>query len=201
MSDYVPPEVAQAPSETEDLLERMGRNWWLFLVFGLVSLGVGVAVVVWPAVSVEVVAILLGAWLLVSGVFSLVASLAATGEVTSARVLAGVVGALSILLGVLCFRGIFQAIEILALFVGLGWLMRGIFELISSLQDREQAGRGLTILLAVLSIVAGIVVLVWPGMSLLALAWISGIWLVVLGVFQIVNAFRIKSLDRSGAPA
>ncbi|MDP4014993.1 MAG: HdeD family acid-resistance protein [Candidatus Nanopelagicales bacterium] len=201
MSDFVPPEVAQAPSDAEDLLERVGKHWWLFLAFGLVSLGVGVAVVVWPAVSVEVVAILLGAWLLVSGVFSLVASLAATGEVPSARVLAGVVGALSILLGVLCFRGIFQAIEILALFVGLGWLMRGIFELISSLQDREQAGRGLTILLAVLSIVAGIVVLVWPGMSLLALAWISGIWLVVLGVFQIVNAFRIKSLDRSGAPS
>ena len=41
---------------------------------------------------------------------------------------------------------------------------------------------------------AGIVVLVYPGISLLVLAVVPGVWLIVFGALQITAAFRIRSL-------
>lgn len=182
-----------ASSDVNDVLATAGRHWGLLLTFGILSVGLGAAMMIWPQATVAVIAILLGVWLLVSGVFSLVTSFAASEGDTGSRVLTGIAGALSIVLGVLCFRGIFQAVEILALFVGIGWLMRGVFETTAGIQAKGQPGRGWAIAIGALSIVAGIVVLVWPAPSLTVLAWISGIWLVVLGIFEIIAAFGLRS--------
>lgn len=178
-------------------LSGLARHWGLFFTFGLVSVALGIAMMVWPHATVAVVAILLGAWLIVSGVFSLVSSFGpAVGGDTGARVLLGISGALSILLGVMAFRGIFQAVEILALFVGIGWLMRGVFEVVSGLQSTGQPGRGWTITIGALSVVAGIVVLAWPSPTLLVIAWVGGVWLVVLGILEIVNALSLRRLAK-----
>jgi uncharacterized membrane protein HdeD (DUF308 family) len=41
------------------------------------------------------------------------------------------------------------------------------------------------------------VVLVWPGISLLTLAVVLGVWLLVLGIMEIVIAFQLRSLGRT----
>jgi uncharacterized membrane protein HdeD (DUF308 family) len=43
-------------------------------------------------------------------------------------------------------------------------------------------------------VLAGIVVLVYPGISLLVLAVVPGVWLTVFGALQITAVFRIRSL-------
>ena len=180
-------------------LGRVGQHWGLFLSFGLISILLGVAMMVWPQVTVGVVALLLGVSLIVSGVFGLVASFSEHEEQTSSRVLTGISGALSILLGVLCFRGVFQAVEILALFVGIGWLMRGIFDLVAGLQAKGRPGRGWVITVGILGIIAGVVVLVWPAPTLTVLAWIGGLWLVLLGIVQVIAAFSLRKVGQGAA--
>jgi uncharacterized membrane protein HdeD (DUF308 family) len=54
-------------------------------------------------------------------------------------------------------------------------------------------GRGWAIGSAVLSIVAGIILMAWPGISLLALAVVLGIWLLIFGIMEIVAAFQLRS--------
>jgi uncharacterized membrane protein HdeD (DUF308 family) len=195
MSVYSTPESPHLDPENDmaDLLGRLGKNWGIFLFFGVVSVGLGIAIVVWPQVTVGIVVILLGAWLLVSGVFSLVSSFAKANADTASRGMMGIVGALSILLGILCFRSIYQAVEILALFVGIGWLMRGVFDLVGGAQTKGKPGRGLWIFMGLLGIAAGVVVLVWPGITLTALAWVSGIWLIVLGLVWVVASLRLRA--------
>jgi uncharacterized membrane protein HdeD (DUF308 family) len=46
-------------------------------------------------------------------------------------------------------------------------------------------------------LIGGMVVLVWPGISLATLAWVTGIWLIVSGIFEIVAAFRLKKLAKA----
>ncbi len=181
--------------DIRDVVAALGRHWGAVLGFGIISLLVGVAIMVWPNVTVAVVALLLGSWLLISGIFTLVGSFTSEGE-GGYRVLMGIGGGISIILGVLCFRGILQAVEILALFVGIGWLMQGIFTTVAGVQAKGLPGRGWSIFLGLLSIVAGVVVLVWPAPSLTVLAWVSGIWLALLGVVTIIAALRIRSLTR-----
>ena len=48
----------------------------------------------------------------------------------------------------------------------------------------------------ILGIIAGVVVLVWPIGSLTVLTVVAGIWLVVLGLFEIIASFRVRSLNK-----
>jgi uncharacterized membrane protein HdeD (DUF308 family) len=57
--------------------------------------------------------------------------------------------------------------------------------------------RGWTIFMGALSVVAGVVVLVYPGISLLTLAVVLGVWLLVYGAMEIVLAFRLRSLGQA----
>jgi uncharacterized membrane protein HdeD (DUF308 family) len=41
-------------------------------------------------------------------------------------------------------------------------------------------------------VIAGFVVLVWPFNSIAVLVLVTGVWLVVMGVVQIVQAFQIR---------
>ena len=45
---------------------------------------------------------------------------------------------------------------------------------------------------AFISVIAGFVVLVWPFDSIVVLVLVTGVWLVVTGVVQIVQAFQIR---------
>ena len=107
----------------------------------------------------------MGISLLISGVFGLVASFTQPDQSTGSRVLMAISGAVSIALGLVAFQGISQAIAILVLVVGIGWIMRGIIELVAGLQATGVPGRGLTITAGIIGIAAGAAVLLWPDIT------------------------------------
>ena len=96
-------------------MEAIGRKGWMWSIgLGLLAIAIGVIVVVWPDRTLRVVGILFGIYLLVSGLLEILVAFAPEQR-TGMRVLAVVTGALSILLGLLCFRGVFESILLLAL--------------------------------------------------------------------------------------
>jgi uncharacterized membrane protein HdeD (DUF308 family) len=64
--------------------------------------------------------------------------------------------------------------------------------LFAGIEGKGQPGRGWNIFAGIVVIIAGLMILTVPT-SVVALAWIVGIWLIVIGVFEIVSAFLIKS--------
>jgi len=56
--------------------------------------------------------------------------------------------------------------------------------------------RGWTAFMGVLSILAGIIVLAYPGLTLVTLAVILGIWLVIFGLMEAALAWRLRSALR-----
>lgn len=52
--------------------------------------------------------------------------------------------------------------------------------------------------MGIFSVLAGIVVLAYPGSSLLVLAVVLSVWLLVFGAMQITLAFRLRSLAARG---
>jgi uncharacterized membrane protein HdeD (DUF308 family) len=70
-------------------------------------------------------------------------------------------------------------------------------ELFTALAYRGTPSRGWTIAMGVLSMVAGVVVLAYPGMSLATLAVFLGLWLLILGGMAIVVAFQMRSVGRA----
>lgn len=176
----------------------LGRTWGLVVAFSVTTIVLGIILLVWPKETLLVVAVLTGLYLVISGIFQLVASFASGDAATGFRVLLAISGILSLLLGVLAFRDPSQAVWILALLIGFGWLLRGIAEVVEGLASKGMPGRGWTITIGLLGIAAGIVILVWPIGSLGVLVLITGIWLVVLGTFELISAFALRRAAKEG---
>lgn len=176
----------------QDVLHQVGKSWWIVLVTGILSILLGLLFLFWPGATILVIAVFFGVWLIVSGIVQLVQGFN-NDLTTGQRVLSIIVGVLSIILGVLCFRGgIANGVYILSLFVGFSFLFRGIWQFIGGIQAKGVPGRGLLIFSGVLGIIAGIIVLAVPFESLTVLALIAGIWLIIMGILEIVYSFGIK---------
>jgi uncharacterized membrane protein HdeD (DUF308 family) len=91
-------------------------------------------------------------------------------------------------------RHVDQTIAIIALLIGVFWVAGGTIEFISAIAHKGMPGRGWRIFMGLLGVIAGIVVLSYPGISLVTLAWIMGIWFVIYGVMEIVLAFQVRKL-------
>jgi uncharacterized membrane protein HdeD (DUF308 family) len=165
--------------------------WQVVLVTGIASLILGILVLIWPGASLLAAGVLFGLYLVISGVFQLVSAFG-THKATSLRVLAFISGALSILLGLFCFRGPMQSTLLLALWIGIGWLIRGITQTLAAASDSRMPARGWQIFLGVLTFVAGIVLIDSPFESVAVLTLVGGIWLVAVGIVEIITAFRIR---------
>lgn len=179
--------------DAADTLARVGRSWGWILAFGLITLLAGVAVLVWPGRTLIVVAVLFGIQLIVAGIFRFVAAFATDDLTGGTRVLFAVLGVLSLIIGLYAVRHVYVTLLALALLLGIFWIINGVTELFMALSHRGMPNRGWTGVLGVISIIAGIIVLAYPGISLVTLAVVLSIWLLVFGVMEIALAFRIRS--------
>ena len=180
----------------EGPLHLLSRTaWQTVLLTGIASLVLGVLVLVWPGASLRAAGVLFGLYLLVSGVLQL-ASAFGTHSRTSLRVLAFISGAVSVLLGLFCFRGPLQSVLLLALWIGIGWLFRGITQTLAAVHDSRMPARGWQAFLGILTFIAGIVLIDSPFESVAVLTLVGGIWLIAVGIVEIVTAFGIRSRTR-----
>jgi len=177
------------------------KHWGVLLTFGILTAGLGAVIIAWPGKTVAVAAVLLGIALLISGIFSLVGSFTQPDQSTGSRVLMAMSGVLSIALAFIAFQGITQAVALLVIIVGIGWLVRGIMELIAGIQAKGVPGRSFVIAGGVIAILAGAAVLVWPSITLTVLCWIFGLTLVLMGLLQIVASFELRSAGKRAAEA
>jgi len=182
-------------------LQQLARNaWQAVLLIGVAAVLLGIMALVWPHATLAVIGALFGIYLLVSGIMQLVAAFG-THLDASLRVLAFISGAISILLGLFCFRGAFESILLLAVWIGIAWLFRGIAQIAAASSDPAMPARGWQLLAGVVGVLAGVVVLASPFSSVHILTVFAGIWLLVTGVVEIATALRIRSHARQLPPS
>jgi uncharacterized membrane protein HdeD (DUF308 family) len=165
--------------------------WKSALLSGVLAVILGILVLVWPGKTLIVAAIFFGAYLLVTGfaqvIFAFSLHVSAGG-----RVLLFLSGAASLILAVLCFRSLANSILLLAIWIGVGFIFRGVATAVSAISDPTLPGRAWEIFIGVISLIAGVVMLASPFDSIATLTLVVGIWLIVIGVFEVVSAFGIR---------
>ncbi len=177
-----------------DLVARVGRHWGWLLAFGIITVLLGIIALAWPGRTLVVVAVLFGAQLIVMGIFRFVGAIASEDLTGANRVLLALLGVLSLIVGLYAVRHLLVTLFALVVLLGIFWIVSGAVELFMALSHREMSQRGWNAIMGVISIVAGIVVLAYPDISLLVLAVLLSIWLVIFGVMEISIAVRIRSL-------
>ncbi|MFP3989836.1 HdeD family acid-resistance protein [Streptomyces sp. E11-3] len=181
-------------------LGRLAHSAWQAVLFaGVATLLLGVLILVWPSASLVVAGVLFGLYLVVSGILQLVAAFG-THVSTALRVMAFISGVLSILLGLFCFRGAMQSILLLALWIGIGWLFRGITQTLAAASDPAMPARGWQAALGVISALGGVVLIASPLESVAVLTLLCGLWLVALGAMEIVTGLQVRGRAKDIPP-
>jgi uncharacterized membrane protein HdeD (DUF308 family) len=180
--------------EPADLISQVGRHWGWVLAYGILTVLAGVAVLAWPSETLLVIAVLFGVQLIISGIFRFVGALASDDLTGGTRVMLALLGVLSIIIGLWAVRHAVLTLVALIVFLGIFWVINGLIEIFAALSHRDMPDRGWSVLMGVLSAIAGIIVLAYPGLTLVGLAVILGIWLLVFGILEIMAAFRLRKL-------
>jgi uncharacterized membrane protein HdeD (DUF308 family) len=100
-------------------------------------------------------------------------------------------GALLVVAGVLIFS-IDWTIRSLATFIGVLFIVQGVAEALTTGLDARV--RQANVIAGLLSIAAGILIIVWPSPGLVAVAIVLGAWLIVTGTIEITAAFAARRL-------
>ena len=181
-------------SQERDILQIIGKSWGWVLSFGIVTLILGVLVAIKPKDTIYTVAILVGIWLFVAGLFRIVVAIADSDDTGGTRWLMAFLGLLSVIVGILFLRHTDDTITTLAFLLGLFWVVGGLIEFFTAYGDHGSEARGWRIFMGLLALAAGIVTLVVPHLTLTTLAVIFGIWLIIYGVLEILLSLQLRHL-------
>jgi len=174
-------------------VNRLAEHWGLVLAYGLVTLGLGVVMMVWPDETIAVFAVLIAIQLIVGGIFRIVQALGMSKFDVGVRSLVGLTGGVALVVGLLVLREPLQSVLVLGMVLGVWWLISGLIDVIGAIVSPGSGGRGWDVATGLISMLAGAFLLVYTDLSLTALIWFVAIWLVLAGLLAIVAAFRLRS--------
>jgi uncharacterized membrane protein HdeD (DUF308 family) len=178
------------------LLSALSESWWALLLRGLLAVLFGLIALFLPGMTLTVLVLVFGAYALVDGVFAVVAGIRGAGGHRWVLIIEGVLGVLAGIVALL-WPGI---TALVLLYVIAFWaIFTGIAEIAAAVALRRQIeGEWALILGGVLSVIFGIILAVLPGVGLLSLVWLVGLYAILFGIALIVLAFRVRGMRGGG---
>ena len=167
----------------------MAREWPTVMAVGILTGVLGGIILAWPSETLTVLAVILGIQLIVFGLFRLISAFSSD---TTAPGLTGFVGLVGMVAGIVVVRHPFETVTVLAVILGVVWIVGGAIDIISSIADSSLEHRGWQAVGGLLSLAAGIVVVAWPEPTVTVVAWIAGLYLVIYGIFIFFSAFALR---------
>jgi uncharacterized membrane protein HdeD (DUF308 family) len=172
----------------------IAREGTTLLFIAIVTVVLGVLVLAWPDKTLGLLSVLVGIHLLVFGLFRLIRAFADDAISPGFSALIGILG---MVVGVVVVRNPFETAVVLATLLGVVWIVIGAIDVLSAIADRSIHDRWLVGVAGLISGVAGLIVVSWPGPSVTVIAVIAGIYLVVIGLLLAVQALWLRSVARS----
>ena len=185
--------------KTYDLYERAMepvKHWWMYLIIGVLALILGVFMLINPAITYEMMTLLLGLALLIFGVIEMIVGIFSRNIfVSRAAVIIGAV--LNIVLGILLAANPGIAALTLPLILGM-WMLYQSFMTISyagDLKNFKVKGYGLTLFCGIVLLVLAMLILLRPmTLGVVTVAAYIAISFIIYGLSEIVSAFRLKAI-------
>jgi uncharacterized membrane protein HdeD (DUF308 family) len=181
----------------ERALRRLADYWWTLVVRGVLAILFGIVAWIWPGLTVTVLAVLFGAWLFADGILGIVSSFVNRNRVDS--VWPFVIGGLvNIIAGIVVLLWPGLSAMALMYFIAAWAILTGIFAIVAAIQLRKRIENEWAIgLTGLLSIVFGVLTMIFPGTGAVTLVWVIGIYAIVFGIGLIAAGFRLRSWRNS----
>jgi uncharacterized membrane protein HdeD (DUF308 family) len=170
---------------------------WSLIIRGILAIVFGIAVWIWPHITLLVLIVMFGIFAVASGIFALGAAFQAHRAHRGWWMLA-VSGVLGIVAGIVALVWPHETAFILLYIIAIWAIVTGVSEIIAAFTPgRTGADEWLLVLAGVLSIIFGILLFIFPGVGLMALVWLIGIYAILYGISLIVSAFAVGNLQKT----
>jgi uncharacterized membrane protein HdeD (DUF308 family) len=193
------------------MLDALTRYWWAVALRGVIAVLFGLLALIWPHITVLALVALFGAYCLVDGVVELGTALFGGADrfqgAAGRRAWLAVEGIAGIIAGIITFAWPGITTLVLLWLIAFWALVTGITEIVAAIRlRRELQGEWLLILSGALSVLFGILLIVWPASGALALITVIGIYALIFGVALVALGFRLRqvhggSVAGAGRPA
>lgn len=162
---------------------------------GVLSIVIGIFVLAWPTITLVVVAVLFGIQLIVLGALRIALGSAVPADPGWLKPLIIVMGVLTVIAGIICLVRPGTSLVVIAIFLAIGWIFEGIAAVAQAfMADRSVGARIFFIISGIVSIVAGLIVAIFPGSSLVLLTRFGGILLIVVGIAEVIAALMSRRM-------
>ncbi len=183
------------PSLASADLRAMTGGWWIASLVGVMSVIAGIIVLAKPSNSLATLAVVSGIFVLVDGIVAIIEAL---GRDTENRGLVAVLGAVSVIVGILLIRHPIAGVTAVALVLGIWLIVAAVVRFVVAVEVGEHSLRRIAVA-AVLAI-AGIAIVASPHIRYATLALIAGLGFIAYGVTMIVLGLAIRTVGHSVPP-
>lgn len=162
---------------------------------GVLAGALGVFALLWPSMTLSILARLVGVFLVIDGVAGLITSLRASPRGTYLLpALAGIaIGAVLLFWPGGSLRTLLVILGAWALFIGIGHIMASRDP---SVRDTD---RGLIKVIGIIVSIVGLALVLWPGAGIVTVSWVIAAGALLLAVLWITLAMRLKRLQNDMA--
>jgi len=130
--------MASGQDGTDPLPGVLTASWQAALLLGALTFILGLIVSLHPSNSVNVIAVLLGVLMILSGIFHLIRVF---DPQEAHRIWLGIAGLLFIVIGVILIRHLHLTRAIIGLIIGITWIVQGLAALIGGISGGVREGR------------------------------------------------------------
>lgn len=174
------------------------RNWWNYALRGLLAVlfgvGICIAAIVAPAVTLSLLVMVFGAYAIVEGLFALVAAARQYGQEGWALLL--LEGLAGLVIGALAFLWTGISALVLITFIAAWALFTGILQISAALRmSKTMQGEWFLGLSGLVSMILGTLILVFPGIGAVGVMWFIGVYAVIFGFLMISLGFKARQLQ------
>ncbi len=180
---------------TPSMLAALSENWWALALRGLLAVLFGLIALFLPLDTLTAVGRVFGAYAIIEGVLVVLTGIRST-QYSGVLIAEGASG---IVAGLVALAWPGMTALVLLYVVAIWAILSGFAEMIAAVSlRREIAGEWALFLVGVLSVIFGTILAVQPGVGLLSLVWLVGLYALAVGVALIVLALRVRGLRQRG---
>jgi uncharacterized membrane protein HdeD (DUF308 family) len=173
--------------------DKLSRYSWLFVLQGVVAIGIGLATFIVPQPTLAAFIAVFAAYALVNGALSIGAGLSIPNGPSWSLVLGGIAG---IAVGVLTFIQPDATAVAVVLLVGIYAIATGVAQVGAAFTLGGFTNTWLLGLSGVVSVVFGVLLVMAPTDGVLTVLWLIGIYVIYFGIMSVAAGLGLRRFGK-----
>lgn len=173
-------------------MEQLSSVWWLVLIRGIFGIIFGLIALIWTENALLALIFVFGAFALVEGAFALYRGFSGDTYNRGWLIFIGIVGVIA---GIVAFIRPGLAGLTLLYIVAFWAIFTGVTGIVAGIRMRKViTNEWMFIVSGALTLLFGILLVIWPLSGALSLVWLLGLFSLIYGIALVVLSFKVKNL-------